>query len=356
MVLTADSSYSGGTTVSNGILQIGNGGATGTSGTAPGTINLVNADAKLVFDRSGVVTQSGAISGNGSLVKKGASILTLSGANTYSGGTTISNGVLAATTTNALPGYKTAGKVTLSSGAGLSIGIGSWANADITALIGTGVYGSDTLFGFDTTAGNFTYSGQFTLPVVAGLVKTGPNALTITGGNTCAGNITALGGILRADFGTGISSSSNLTLTAASLASISDSITNALGTGAGQITITPGTAVGFSAINTPSTVNLGGTGAPLSWGSPTFNPSVFVLNDTGANTNLILQNAIALNNATRTINVNAAVAEISGVISNGSGTAGLTKGGAGTLKLSAANTYSGGTTISAGTLAATRRP
>ncbi len=351
MMLTADNAFSGGVTVSNGVLQVGVGGAVGTIGTGANTINLVNADATLVFDRSGMLTQSGAISGNGSLIKKGAGLLTLSGVNTYSGGTAISNGILAATIMNSLPNYSTPGKVTLSSGAGLSIGVGSWSDAAITALIGAGAYGSDTLFGFDTTAGNYTYSGQFALPSVAGLVKTGPNVLSITGGNTCAGGLTVFGGILQADFGTGISASSNLTLTAASLSSISGSLTASLGTGAGQITLTPNTASGFSAINTPLTVNLGGAGDPLSWGSLPFNPSAFVLNDTGANTNLTFQNAIALNNATRTITVNAAVAEISGVISNGSVTAGLVKNGAGTLKLTAANTFTGGMTVNAGTLA-----
>ena len=351
MALVVDNAFSGGVTVSNGVLQVGNGGATGTVGTGANTINLVNADAKLVFDRSGLLTQSGAISGGGSLVKKGAGLLTLSGVNTFAGGTSISNGVLAVTTTNALPGYKTADKVTLSSGAGLSIGVGSWSNADITALVGTGVYGSDTLFGFDTTAGNYTYSGQFTLPTVAGLVKTGPNVLTLSGSTGIAGSVTTLGGILLADFGTGIPATTNAVLNNGSLSSSSGSITAALGTGAGQITVATNSISGFSAFNTPLIVNLGGAGESLSWGSLLFNPSAFVLNDTGANTNLTLVNAIALNSATRTITVNAAVAEISGLISNGSGTASLVKNGAGTLKLTAANTFTGGMTVNAGTLA-----
>ena len=289
---------------------------------------------------------------DGGLTKLGTGLLTLSAANTYTGPTTVSNGVLAVTTTSALPGYATAGKVTLSRGAGLSVGVGSWSTSAINTLINTGVYGSDTIFGFDTTAGSYVYDGtSFTLPTVAGIVKTGPNTLTITGGNTSTGGVSVLGGILRADFGVSIPATANVLLNNASLSTVaSNSIIASLGTGAGQITVTPGTAVGFSAINTPLTVNLGGAGEPLSWGSSTFNPSVFVLNDTVANTNLTLQNAIALNSATRTINVNAAVVEISGVISNGSGTAGLIKDGAGKLILSNANTYSGGTTLNAGSL------
>ena len=355
MVLAADNSFSGGVTVSNGVLQVGNGGAAGSVGTGAGTVSLVNADASLVFSRSGSLTQSGSVSGSGSLVQQGSGLVTLSGVNTYAGGTAVSNGILAVTGTNALPGYATAGKVTLSNGAGLSVGVGSWLSADITALINAGMFGSGTFFGFDTTAGNYVYTNQFTLPPVAGLVKTGANTLTLSGSTGIAGGVTALGGILQADFGAGLPASTNVTLTGASLSSASGNIAAALGTATGQINIVSGTASGFSAVGVPLTVNLGGAGAALSWGSTAFNPSALVLNDTGANTNLTLVNGLSLNSATRTVNVNStaagAAAEISGLIANGSGTAGLIKGGSGKLVLSAANTYSGGTTVNAGTLA-----
>lgn len=350
LALAADNSFSGGLTVSNGTLLVGSGGSAGSPGS--GAICLVSNRATLVFNRSGALTVSAPISGDGALVQQGAlGLVTLSGANTYSGGTAISNGLLAVTGTNALPGYGVAGKVTLSPGAGLSIGVGSWSDADIAALIGTGVYGSDTYFGFDTSAGNYTYTGQFALPTVAGLVKTGPNALTLSGSTGCAGGVAVFGGILQADFGAGIPAATNVTLAAASLSSASGSLTNTLGTGAGQINMTAGTACGFSAVDVPLTVNLGGAGESLLWGSAVFSPSALVLNDTGANTNLTLVNGINLNGATRTINVNSATAGsealISGEITNG----GLIKGGSGRLALSAASTFSGGTTVNAGTLA-----
>lgn len=297
---------------------------------------------------------------DGGLTKLGTGILTLTGANTYTGPTLVSNGVLAVTTTNALPGYATADKVIVTSGAGLSVGVGNWSTNAITALISANAFKSNSIFGFDTTAGNYVHNNQFVLPsLAAGLLKTGPNVLTLLSGTPIYMGVTALGGILQADFGQGIPAMTNVTLTAATLSSANGSFTASLGTGMGQINLVPGYANGFSAFNVPLTVDLGYgfslvSGTPLSWGSSTFNPSVFVLNDTGANTNLTLLNAIALNSATRTINVNTTAsgteATISGVISNGSVTAGLIKGGAGTLKLSAANTYSGGTTISAGTL------
>lgn len=360
MLLTADNSFSGNVTVSNGVLQVGNGGSAGTVGTGAVSVSLVNAEASLVVNRAGALTQSGAISGNGSVVKQGSGVFTLAGANSYAGGTSVSNGVLAATRTNALPGFAEAGRVTLGAGAGLSVGVGVWSNDNINALINTGVFASNTIFGFDTTAGNYVYDSQFTLPAVAGLVKTGPNALTLLSGTPISMGVTALGGILQADFGGGIPAMTNVTLNGASLSSASGTITASLGTDMGQITLVPNTACGFSAVNVPLLVDLGYgatlfSGATVTWGSSAFNPSVLVLNDTGANTNLTLVNGLALNGAVRTVNVNAsavdAVAEISGVIANGSGTAGLIKGGSGKLVLSAANTYSGGTTINAGTLA-----
>ncbi len=91
LILTADNSYAGGTTINTGTLQVGDGGATGSLGTGP-----VLDDSALVFNRSGTVAVPGAITGTGSLTQQGVAggTLVLTGANTYSGGTTIASGVL----------------------------------------------------------------------------------------------------------------------------------------------------------------------------------------------------------------------------------------------------------------------
>ena len=91
LILTADNSYAGGTTINTGTLQVGDGGASGSLGTGP-----VLDDAALVFNRSGTVAVPGAITGTGSLTQEGVAggTLVLTGANTYSGGTTIASGVL----------------------------------------------------------------------------------------------------------------------------------------------------------------------------------------------------------------------------------------------------------------------
>src|SRR5258705_9506946 len=99
--LTGTNTYSGGTTISAGTLQVGNGGTTG-SITGDVTDNGV-----LAFDRSDSVTFAGAISGTGSVTQIGTGTTILTGTNTYSGGTTISAGTLQIGT-GTTPGHNTA--------------------------------------------------------------------------------------------------------------------------------------------------------------------------------------------------------------------------------------------------------
>ncbi|NDE78940.1 MAG: transporter, partial [Chitinophagaceae bacterium] len=89
LTLSSNNTYSGTTTVSEGTLQIGAGGTSG-SLTSSSIIN----NAWLNFNRSNDLTYAGTISGPGIITKLGNGSLTLSGNNTYSGGTTISGGIL----------------------------------------------------------------------------------------------------------------------------------------------------------------------------------------------------------------------------------------------------------------------
>ena len=94
LTLLGDDGYSGGTTVSGGTLQVGNGGSGETL--TSGTISLSNS-AALVFNHSDALTYSGVIGGTGSLTKIGPGLLTLLGGSnafTYNSGTTISGGTL----------------------------------------------------------------------------------------------------------------------------------------------------------------------------------------------------------------------------------------------------------------------
>jgi len=87
-ILTANNSFTGGTTINGGTLQLGNGGTTGS------IVGNVTDNGTLAFDRSDAFTFSGTISGTGSIRQIGAGTTVLTGNNTYSGGTIISAGTL----------------------------------------------------------------------------------------------------------------------------------------------------------------------------------------------------------------------------------------------------------------------
>lgn len=86
--VTGNNTYTGGTTISAGTLQLGSGGTTGS------IVGDVVDNGTLAFDRSDTVTFSGLISGNGAVAQWGTGTTILAGNNTYAGGTTISAGTL----------------------------------------------------------------------------------------------------------------------------------------------------------------------------------------------------------------------------------------------------------------------
>ncbi len=151
LILTGANSYTGGTTIADGTLQIGNG---GTSGAILG--DVVNAGA-LVFNRADAVTFAGAISGTGSLTQAGSGTLTLSGANSFTGATTVAGGTLALMGGAALAD---GARLTVNAGATVSLvdageTVGSIAGAGTLAL------GSQSLtVGGDGTSA--TFSGAVT--------------------------------------------------------------------------------------------------------------------------------------------------------------------------------------------------
>ncbi|WP_161492430.1 autotransporter-associated beta strand repeat-containing protein [Brucella pituitosa] len=87
-VLTGNSTYSGVTLISNGTLQLGNGGDTGS------IVGNVTDNGSLVFNRNNTLRLVGTISGTGTVTQAGNGTTILTGTNSYSGGTLISRGTL----------------------------------------------------------------------------------------------------------------------------------------------------------------------------------------------------------------------------------------------------------------------
>ena len=143
--MAASNSYSGGTTISGGVLQLGTG-QSGQDGSLNGTPAVsVASGASLVYNLYGNQTAVYPVSGGGSLVMAGPATLTLTGSNTYSGGTTISGG-------------------TLQVGNGGATGrLGSGAIVNNANLVYS--LNSSTVLSLPTTA---TYSGSGNLTVTAG--------------------------------------------------------------------------------------------------------------------------------------------------------------------------------------------
>ncbi len=110
----------------------------------------------------------------------------------------------------------------------------------------------------------------------------------------------------------------------------------------GITTLVTGTSTTASTIAGAGTLNLGSGGS-------------IAVTDAGTGTNgATISSLVSLGNAVRTINVaNSSASDdltISGVISQSAAGGGISKTGAGQLRLSGANTYAGGTALSAGTI------
>ena len=88
LTLTGANTYSGVTTISAGTFLVGNGASTGS------IAGNVTDNAALVFNRTDAVTFAGVVSGTGSLSQVGSGTLILTGTSTYNGATAVSAGTL----------------------------------------------------------------------------------------------------------------------------------------------------------------------------------------------------------------------------------------------------------------------
>jgi autotransporter-associated beta strand protein len=131
---------------------------------------------------------NGPISGVGPLVKIDTMTAYLTHTNnTYNGNTIVSNGVLTVAHAGSLPGYGTAGRVTVAPAATLAAMTGSgtagWSKAQLDTLRTTTAFvATNSALGLDTSFGDFVYDSDIAYAYT--LAKLGTNTLTCAGSNT----------------------------------------------------------------------------------------------------------------------------------------------------------------------------
>ncbi|MDE2492372.1 MAG: autotransporter-associated beta strand repeat-containing protein [Alphaproteobacteria bacterium] len=170
LTITGAATYTGGTTINAGTLQLGNG---GTGGSITG--DIVD-NGSLKADRSDTLTLSGAISGTGAFTQMGTGTTIFTGADSYGGGTTVAAG-------------------TLQIGNGGTTGSVSGNIADNSQVV------------IDLSS-NASYSGV--ISGTGGLAQSGTGTFTLTGTNTYTGATTVNAGTLSVNGS--ITSSSGVTV------------------------------------------------------------------------------------------------------------------------------------------------
>jgi len=185
LTLAGGNTYSGGTTISTGALQIGNGGTIGSG-------DMVD-NMALIFNNSSSNLVSGKISGDGTLTILGGGAVTLTGNNTYNGGTVISNGMLLVN--NTLGSGTGSGGVTVYNGGALA---GSGTIAGSVAINNGGIFSPGNGSGTLTIGGDFTANSGAVLNFALG---TNSDQAAVGGNLTLNGtlNVTNAGG-----FGNGV--------------------------------------------------------------------------------------------------------------------------------------------------------
>ncbi|WP_371345259.1 autotransporter-associated beta strand repeat-containing protein [Ancylobacter sp. IITR112] len=381
LILAADNAFAGTTTIKAGVLQLGNGGTTGSvvgnivndgtltlnrstaftfsnivtgsgtviqagigamvvtgglyasgglqinqgttvqmgNGTSWGEITgpIVN-NGTLIYNEPGTQAVFSVISGTGQVVQSGPGDLSLAAANTYSGGTFIINGSKLRVLADSALGAPTGG-ITLATGI-LSVDVGFASVRNVT-LVGGGtinVEGGETF----TLSGSITGTGDLTL--------TGGGTLVLTGNSAYSGNTVVAAGTLQVgDGGTSGSISGNVVNAGTLVFQRSDNILYA-GTVSGSGTLEQ--AGSGTLVLTGTNTYTGGTrisGGTLMLGNGTATGSIAgdVINDGD-------------------LSFNRTEALTFGGVISGSGQ--VSQFGSGTITLTGVNTYAGGTLIGAG--------
>lgn len=255
-------------------------------------ITLAAAGGTISVNGSTTLTVGNVIAGTGSLIQSNTGTLAFTAANTYSGATFANAGTLALGHVNALQNSTlttaTAGNVTFTLAGANTYNLGGLAGNDTVAL------GANSL---SVGANNETSIFTGVLTGTGGLVKVGAGTLNLTGANTYSGDTRIEGGMI-------VLANANALLN-------STLDTGNAGTQSANLTLGEGT-----------TYNIGGLK-----GSANFDLAVSNL-------------SVGANNQSTTFN-----GVLQGAFNNN-----VIKVGSGTLTLAGNNTYTGTTTVSAGSL------
>jgi outer membrane autotransporter barrel domain len=340
LVLSGVNGYTGETTISAGVLQLGNG---GTTGSLAG--NIVD-DATLALNRSDDLTLTNDISGAGALIQRGSGTVTLAGNNSYAGGTVVQSGGLGVTSAASLG----SGNVSLADGARLAL-IGNGIDLGNQVVIaGNAAVAVDT--GTSSSLGGAIDDGS----QAGALTKTGGGTLVLHGASGYSGGTTISAGVLQlGNGGTSGSVVGNIIDNATLALDHSDDLTfgNDIGgsgavvqRGSGTVTLT-----GNNSYAGGTVVQSGGLGvtssASLGTGSVTIADGARLVFD---GSGIGLGNQVLMT-GNASVDVAAGASDtLNGAIGDGAQAGTLTKTGAGTLILNGSNDYTGGTNIALGTL------
>ncbi|NBW95414.1 MAG: PEP-CTERM sorting domain-containing protein, partial [Planctomycetia bacterium] len=392
--LTAQSSFTGGTTIEAGTLATSGSDRLPTAGAVTvnsgATLNL-NGDQTLAsIGGSGAITFgssalgytlttgsvsgtfSGNISGNGYLSKVGPGTLTLSGSNTYLASTVVTGGTLATVGTNVLP---TAGNLSVNAGGTLLLG----GDQTVSSAGGSGVYnlngytltmnGAAAAFSGDATGGGVlaksgggtwsiygTTSGSTAVQLNGGTIKlmsanrlSDSGAVTVNGGTFDMNGFTDVAGSVTINGGKII----NGTLTAAGVSMDNGSVSGVL-TGSGGFTkigsglVTISSTSTYTGLTAISGGTLATTAANQLSAASTMSVAaggVFKMGGSQTLASISGSGSINLGNGLLT------TGSVSGTFAGGlTGNGGLTKVGPGTLTLSGSSSFTGDTNLTGGTL------
>jgi autotransporter-associated beta strand protein len=373
LIYTSTNSYMGTTTISAGTLQFGNG---GNGMNASGKNISIASGAILRIDKNSNATLSGVISGAGNLYKYGTGILTLSGTNTYTGVTSVYGGTLR------IGGSSTSSGATGQVVSNIFVGPNGTLefNRSNGCTYGSVISGTGNVKHIGTgelsLSGTNTYTGKTTvseakLTIPSGGSLTGTNEIELTNAAACIAfnnstnrtyncPITGAGWIEKASGSGSLTLGSaqymgKTTITAGSIEfeGTSNIPTSAIqtqsGTGVIFDVLSGGTVQYSGIVSGAGYLYMYGTGKLILSAANTYTGATLVASGTlQINGSINSTSGITLSSSSAVIRFEPASITTFSKIISGSGK--LVKGGNMDVRLTANNTYTGGTTIEAGYL------